>query len=194
MNVDDLVIGWRELLLALIALLSVYVVIAAMRLRRLRQKPVDLVVGEGAGGSVSDASHSPEESSEVPALPGTELVAGARKERDFPWNEPPESPPLAGTALVDRLQQAERDLILLREELAILRGEFAAMREENARALERLQAAQNVAPIYGDAMQMAAAGYDAMTIAERCGVARAEAELVVALIRNRNATDTMRER
>ena len=46
----------------------------------------------------------------------------------------------------------------------------------------------------GRQMQLAMAGYDAAAIAERCGVARAEAELVVALIRNSENAPTMRER
>ena len=50
--------------------------------------------------------------------------------------------------------------------------------------MAHLRATQTVSPIYGDAMQMAAAGYDAAMIAERCGIARAEAELVVALARS----------
>jgi hypothetical protein len=49
-----------------------------------------------------------------------------------------------------------------------------------------MRASQTVSPIYGDAMQMAAAGYDPAMIAERCGIARAEAELVVALAKSTN--------
>ena len=41
-----------------------------------------------------------------------------------------------------------------------------------------------MSPIYGDAMQLAVAGYDPALIAERCGIARAEAELVVALAKS----------
>jgi hypothetical protein len=52
------------------------------------------------------------------------------------------------------------------------------------REFAHLQAAQAVSPIYGDAMQMAVAGYDPTVIAERCGIARAEAELVVALAKS----------
>jgi hypothetical protein len=35
-------------------------------------------------------------------------------------------------------------------------------------------------------MQMAIQGHDALTIAQHCGIARAEAELVVSLARNRD--------
>ena len=37
-----------------------------------------------------------------------------------------------------------------------------------------MRATQSVSPIYGDAMQMAASGYEPAMIAERCGIARAE--------------------
>jgi hypothetical protein len=50
--------------------------------------------------------------------------------------------------------------------------------------LAHLRAGQTVSPIYGDAMQMAVSGYDPAAIAERCGIARAEAELVVALAKS----------
>lgn len=184
MNFEELAIGWREALLALVVLLVLYIAIVVIRLRRLRKAATSAL----DAGNDAVAPADPIATAE-PSLPGE-----SARERDFPWNEPPELPPVAESALADRLLVAENDLMLVREELAAMRGELAAMREENTRALERLQAAQNVAPIYGDAMQMAAAGYDASAIAERCGVARAEAELVVALIRNKNAADTMRER
>jgi hypothetical protein len=46
--------------------------------------------------------------------------------------------------------------------------------------------AQGASPLYNDAMQMAIQGHDATTIAHHCGIARAEADLVVALARNRH--------
>jgi len=133
-----------------------------------------------------------------------------REELPFPWYEPPdEDPPPAlgnGGSSVDaallsriesRLAAAERavaECSQLRDEVAIMRGELASIRIEMTRQMERIQATQNVAPIYGDAMQLAAAGYDAAAIAERCGVARAEADLVVALIRSQTRSENMREK
>ena len=46
--------------------------------------------------------------------------------------------------------------------------------------------AQMIAPQYSDAMQMALQHHDAATISQQCGISRAEAELVVALVRNRD--------
>jgi hypothetical protein len=74
----------------------------------------------------------------------------------------------------------------LRDEVGALRAELSAVREALERELSQPQVAQNISPIYSDAMQMAMQGHDAMTISQHCGIARAEAELVVALVRNRN--------
>ena len=173
MNFDDLAFGWREALLGAVALLVLYVGVVFRRLRRLRN---------------SAAVPPPEAPPPAETVPTAEQVAAAYAEPDFPWNEPPEMP---GDA--SRLAALEGEVLALRKEQAVLRGELASLREdvrqELERTNERAQAAQHVAPIYGDAMQMALAGHDAATIAERCGVARAEAELVVALIRNREGDD-----
>ena len=60
------------------------------------------------------------------------------------------------------------------------------LREQQRRELTQAQVAQNVSPLYNDAMQMARQGHDAATISQHCGIARAEAELVVSLARNRD--------
>lgn len=198
MNLEDLAFGWREALLGVVALLALYVLVVVARLRRLKtaaSSPAPAPVAEEGAG--------------VPSPP-TESPAGVplqRVEPDFPWNEPPDAAPVAETPADERLslrlQAAETEMAMMRDEMATVRGELAQLRDEMAKQLERVQATQHVAPIYGDAMQMATAGYDAAAIAERCGVARAEAELVVALIRNRDKgaanpdedrIETMRER
>lgn len=189
MNLEDLAIGWREALLAVIALLVLYVAVVVIRLRRLRSRQAVEPV------PVAEAPPPVPEPPPVAAVAEPETPAAP----DFPWNEPPDAQaqPVSiapEAALLARLQVAEDEVRVLREELAVMRSEMAELRADLGRQLERVQATQHVAPIYGDAMQLAAAGYDAATIAERCGVARAEAELVVALIRNRDNNETMRER
>lgn len=189
MNFEDLALGWREALLGVVALLALYVFVVYRRLRRLRN------------AAAASAASAPVEPTPIPGMPDLIIGPGAAAyaEAAFPWNEPPD--PVADTpsetaAIEDsRLLAAEAEISELRNEVAMVRGELAALREEVKLKVERVQATQHVAPVYGDAMQMAVAGYDAAAIAERCGVARAEAELVVALIRNREGTEpTMRER
>ena len=48
-------------------------------------------------------------------------------------------------------------------------------------AVDALQAAQHVAPLYSEAVALARRGHDADAIAERCGISVSEAELVRAL-------------
>jgi hypothetical protein len=190
MNLEDLAFGWREALLGAVALLALYAVLAYRRLYRLKKSAQSPALPESAASPLLEPAAENQDAS----------PATAHVEASFPWNEPPDPPgpvaPAEAALLVDnRLCAAEAEITALRGEVAALSEELAELRVEVQRRVERVQASQHVAPIYGDAMQMAVAGYDAAAIAERCGVARAEAELVVALIRNREGNEpTMRER
>jgi hypothetical protein len=190
MNFDDLALGWREALLGAVVLLVLYVAIVFSRLRRLRQTPAR---NPQAVQAAPPAAANPDSATGQNAA--AELVAAAYNapaDPDFPWNEPPDAP--SGE---ERLASLEGEVTSLRTELESVRGELSSLsgeidrlradfRQELGRMNDQVQAAQHVAPIYGDAMQLALAGHDAASIAERCGVARAEAELVVSLIRNRD--------
>lgn len=177
-----MVIGMREGVLALIVVVALYIGLVLFRMLRLANKTIELppVV-------VTDVPDKPDKPDKP--LP-TEQAAAARAinamtEPRFEEIEPVklESPPpgLANELLYEGL---ERELVQLRDEVEVMRGELSALREDMQHALAHLRATQTVSPIYGDAMQMAIAGYDAVMIAERCGIARAEAELVVALARS----------
>ena len=83
----------------------------------------------------------------------------------------------AGKTAIDA---GQTDLVMMRW------SEVLAAREDFRRQSGQSTAsAQSASPLYNDAMQMAIQGHDATTIAHRCGIARAEADLVVALARNR---------
>jgi hypothetical protein len=116
----------------------------------------------------------------------TSLVAGAPSPEsrcgkpEFPWNEPP--PEIPGQAMIDALQ---REVYQLRCEVDDLRAEVLAAREDFRRQADNRRRRRRASPLYNDAMQMAIQGHDATAIAHRCGIARAEADLVVALARNR---------
>ena len=66
-------------------------------------------------------------------------------------------------------------------ELQQLRGEVAALKEE----LKLMKAARRVSPQYNEAMMLAQRGRDAQEIADQCGISVGEAELVLALSRNK---------
>lgn len=80
--------------------------------------------------------------------------------------------------LTKDVKNLQNDVKILQEALTLLQNDFK-------QELSKMKIMQNVAPIYGDAMQLASAGYDADNIAERCGIARAEAELVTALAKSK---------
>lgn len=180
-------LGWREALIVAIALLAIYVAVVVLRMRRLKRGPAPAGVANpfspagAAAYAVAGQGEAVSAAAEVPNEP---------VEPVFAWNEPPEP-------FVGREQSAalERDIAQLRREVATLRAELRVvdedtrnLREELRRELSQARAVQNASPLYSDAMQMAVEGHDAATISGHCGIARAEAELVVALARNR---DTM---
>ena len=176
-------LSWREALIAIVALLAAYVVVVFVRLHRIKQGKLDLSVPEQLAAKSALAAYAAEQQPEAPDVqppPAAPELISAPSEFAFPWNEPPEA--VQGQQRIDAL---EREVSQLRKEVGGLRAEVLVLREEQRRELA--QAAQNVvSPLYSDAMQMAMQGYDAVSISEHCGIARAEADLVVALVRNRN--------
>lgn len=163
LDLGGMTLGVREGVIALIALAAIYIVFVLLRMFRLRNHPA---------APVTEPGH---EAPEPPAEP--ELPPSVEPEEE--WEPVP--PGMADEMLQQSLEQ---EVAQLRDEVDAIRGELAALREDMLQELAHLQAAQAVSPIYGDAMQMAAAGYEPAMIAERCGIARAEAELVVALAKS----------
>ena len=197
-------LGWREALIAIIVLLVAYIIVIFLRMRRLQGElrgaavpPLAVQSALAAYGGIQEAESAAEVAAELPVaaagsaapvVPETpvaeaelpSLVESARPA--FAWNEPP--PEIPGQALIDALQ---RDVYQLRCELDELRGNLQTAREDFRHQLAQFSGSPPAAtPLYNDAMQMAAQGQDAGTIARHCGIARAEADLVVALVRNRN--------
>jgi len=163
----DLSFGWREGLLGLIALLAVYMVFVLLRMRRLgRQKAAQPYVPAPLEPSVGPAAIAEAAEADIPADQLTYTI-----ERKA-VAEPQAAAPVA---------ELEEQLAQMREELDALRGEVAALREDWHQETAQLRASQSVSPLYSEAMQMAMAGHGAEVIAERCGISRAEADLVIAL-------------
>lgn len=165
LELGGMTLGLREGVIALIALVAVYMLFVLLRMRRLRNKPVETPVA------------SPERL--APEAPSESPLTAAMADVDESWEKAP-----AGLGEEILRQGLEQDLLQLRDEVDAMRGELAALREDMLQELAHLRASQTVSPIYGDAMQMAISGYDPVAIAERCGIARAEAELVVALAKS----------
>ena len=187
-------LGVRELIIALVVLVVVYMVVVVLRMKSLgAQRRFDEIA---AARYESDRAAHPsrlqgrqepavEVSWSTPAAPGKaglDAFYDATPPRVEPKNKYFE-PPEAAVASFDqeKLTRLERDLSATREELDALRAAFAASRDAMQAEIERLKAGQRVAPGYADSLQMALAGASAEEIAARCGIARAEAELVLSL-------------
>lgn len=162
--------GWRELLIALIALLVLYVVVSLLRLRRAQNR-----LGPRARAAVAAYVTEQEPAEQKPEFPPTSETISPT-EPALIWNEP--SAQLPGQQRIEALEHA---FAQLHNEVMALRGEL-----QTQRTLAETRAKPNIPPLYSDAMQMAMQGHDAATIAAHWGIARAEAELIVALVRNRD--------
>lgn len=172
LELGGMTLGVREGVIVLITLVAIYMVFVLWRMRRLRSKPAPTTVLP-PGAPVED----------IPVLSDVEPTLDAAAE---PMADTDESWAQASNGLAEGMlrQGLEQELAQLRDEVDAIRGELAALREDMRQQMAHMQSAQAVSPIYGDAMQMAAAGYDPVMIADRCGIARAEAELVVALAKS----------
>lgn len=169
LEIAGVTLGLREGVLTLIAVVAIYMIFVILRMRRLQARE-DLPVQ-----AVDAPAPAP-----VVALPEADELPEPEVRSD--WDR------AATTPVEEALYRAlEQEVLQLRDEVDSIRGELAALREDMLHDLAHMRAAQTVSPIYGDAMQMAAAGYDAAMIAERCGIARAEAELVIALANSQNS-------
>ena len=180
MELGGISIGVREGVLGLIALIALYIIFVLLRMLFLHRQPAAPAKSEAPVPTPVQAPPAAE-ADDIPVLAISEAP-------DLP--QEPAIPPALASAWEDAAasvadentrQSLARDVAQLRDEVDAIRGELAALRQDMHQELGHLRAAQSISPIYGDAMQLAIAGYDPAVIAERCGIARAEAELVVAL-------------
>lgn len=193
----------RDALIVLVALLALYVIVAFWRIHRLKRRKAAEAQPSPAASQSAVAAYAAVQEPALTAEP--EAVEPDRREPEplaapseaaFPWNEPP-----GATALHRQVSSLENEVAQLRKEVGGLRAEVLLLREEQRRLMEVAEVAaadvlpeeeivevtSNVSPIYNDAMQYALQGHDAATISQNYGISRAEAELVVALVRNRES-------
>lgn len=168
LELGGLTLGIREGVIALIVLVAFYMGFVLLRMFYLRGKPAPATAPSVAPTLAPQAASPSRLADDEPELTLEES-----------WEKPP------ARMAEDILRQGlEQEFAQLREEVDAMRGELAALRADMLQELAHMRATQSVSPIYGDAMQMAASGYEPAMIAERCGIARAEAELVVALAKS----------
>lgn len=192
----------RDALIVLVALLALYVIVAFWRINRLKRRKAAELSPSPTASQTAVAAYAAVQEPALNAAPAAVEPDPARREPEplaapsdaaFPWNEPPGETPLHRL-----IASLENEVAQLRKEVGGLRAEVLVLREEQRRLVDVAEAAvadivpeevvevtSNVSPIYNDAMQFALQGHDAATISQSYGISRAEAELVVALVRNR---------
>ena len=165
-------LGLREGVIGLIVLVALYMLFVLLRMLPLRRRPTEA------------PAQMPPVLSEREPVSAAEPESGSDIASDSDHGAAEMLAPQLGENLLRGA--LEQEVSQLREEVDAIRGELAALRSDMQHELAQLRASQTVSPIYGDAMQMAVSGYDPAAIAERCGIARAEAELVVALAKSQD--------
>ena len=178
LELGGITLGVREGVIVLITLVAIYMVFVLLRMYFLRSKPVAVVPPAVPGPAVVNGPVS----NEIEASPGP--FAEMSTEGSEAWEVTTPSSLADGLQPLGLVQELAQEVAQLRDEVDAIRGELAALRQDLQQEVAHLHSAQAVSPVYGDAMQMAAAGYDPIMIADRCGIARAEAELVVALAKS----------
>ncbi len=83
------------------------------------------------------------------------------------------------------MDQLRREVVGLRDEVLLFR-EAKQPEKDLVREEPRASVTQLIAPQYSEAMQLALKEVDPAVISQQCGITRAEAELVAALVRNRD--------
>ncbi len=186
MDLDVLAyLSWREVLVAVVVLLVLYILFSFLRISRLKNEKLRVQeVSLHAAQSAAAAYAAVQEpaASDADRTFASEPLKPPKTEA-FPWNEPPADPPG-----LHKIETLEQDVAQLRREIGGLRAEVQALRDEQRRELTKVQVAQNASPFYSEAMQLAMQGQEAADISLLCGISRGEAELVVALARNRDQT------
>jgi hypothetical protein len=161
-------IGLREWIQIAIAMAAVYLVAALLRLMRLKRR------GPQAPAPVKEPPREAKPSRRSQWLQRLKRVKDS-KEAEEPG---PELPPVAR-----RTSTFGEELFRsgVENELQQMRGEVAALKEE----LKLMKAARRVSPQYNEAMMLAQRGMSAQSVADQCGISVGEAELVLALSRNK---------
>lgn len=169
--------SWRETLVALAALLAVYVVIVFFRLRRLKPAEPLPEAPSPSTAAAALATYATIQQGDTPAAASSEAATPP-----FPWEDAPAAP--AQKPALPVLDILEQEVDQLRREVGSLRAEVLLLREAQKKVTARPPLTQTISPVYNEAMQIAQQGGDAAAISRRCSISRAEAELVVSLVRN----------
>nr|MBL8455453.1 DUF2802 domain-containing protein [Zoogloeaceae bacterium] len=185
----------REIIWALIAALFAYVVFQVWRALKVGPAKPPQTAPPGAPPEPAGAGRASDDAASVgddevfvfePAL-RAQTAAGVAAGGDAGLRDlPSTAPPADAFQLELEVRQLRRDVVQLRGELADQRREAERLGAEQRALKDQMEstlASHGISPEYNEALVFARRGMDVGTIAERCGISVAEAELVHSLAR-----------
>lgn len=189
--------GWRETLIAVVVLLVFYIAFVFLRMRHLKRE------SDGASGALESpfkvasavAAYTGTEKTVIASESGENTALGqlGTSEFQFPWNEAAVAPKVPQPDF--QIEVLAVDVEQLRKEVGALRAEILLLKEALKRPPQpepepdvrrQPSLAEMIAPQYSEAMQLARKKMEPAEISQQCGISRAEAELVAALVKNRD--------
>ncbi|MCK9259770.1 MAG: DUF2802 domain-containing protein [Azoarcus sp.] len=182
--------GIRQLVWALIAALLIYGGWQLLRALLAGRGRVAVVAPSGAASAAdgaSDAAQDDEDDSDFnyAPVPAASVAPAVSPQPAAPAAEGPDA-----FAVELELQRLRREVGSLRAALDVQQGEIGVLHETVQRLMDAAPvvssavedgAGQNASPEYSEALVLARRGLSVEEVSERCGITRAEAELVVSL-------------
>lgn len=179
--IDAQGLGLRDGILLIAGLAAVYLVYMGLRLAQLKKRKAKAAAkGKQAPRVTAEPAPLEEEDEDQAGMVYSRPRPAPATLAAPPTTNPAADPGFAALLGETRQRQQESqsaEVSALRAEIETLRETLAAMQDE----VERLKAANNVSPLYNEAVGLAQHGIDAEGIAARCGISIAEAQLVAAL-------------
>ena len=163
----------RYAIICAVAVAAVYMLVSLLRLSQIRRGKPSIPAIERALKFDADGIYTLRRGPLANAVEDNQ-PAGRRRELEAESAAAPEASQISpfGEQLFRSSVEAE---------LQQMRDEVAALKE----TIAQLKAARRVSPQYNEAMALAQRGMDKQNIAEECGISIGEAELVLALSRNK---------
>ncbi len=164
---DFSIFDGRDVIILALVLAAVYFLISLLRLGqiKLRQRQADRLRKQAAESDVGLSKNKREEGAEEISPPELEPVSASH---------PPTLPHMSFDEQLFR-SNVENELEQLHSEVAALKEALAQLKN----------ASRPVSPQYNEAMLLAQRGMKVQSIADHCAISIGEAELVVALSRNK---------
>jgi len=163
----------RYAIICAVAVIVVYMLVSLLRLSQIRRRKPSIPAIERALKFDADGIYSLRR-----GAPAREIEdAPPASRRAAQEAEPAEtSESSQGSQFGEQLFRSS-----VEAELERMRGEVAGLKD----TIAQLKAARRVSPQYNEAMALAQRGMDKQNIADECGISIGEAELVLALSRNK---------